>query len=177
MFTERRRGSLCVGFDERPRQSAALAFLVAKTAIDEGHTVALFPAGDAMPLMRDSVLDNLSGLGTGKLRDTYDAIVKGGGRFFSSGMSRNARDVTAADLKGKPADFATPNVLVRLSLEHDLKRCACTRRAASCFETSSGRNPPQGPLRSSLESSRLKDGFARSPGPDAPNRMLPPERF
>ena len=98
---------------------AALAFLVAKTAIDEGHRVALFLAGDAVQLIRDAVLDNLAGLGTGKLRDTYDAFVAGGGRFYLSGMSSNARGVTAADLKGKPAEFATPAVLVKLSLEHD----------------------------------------------------------
>ena len=48
---------------------AALAFLVAKTAQDEGHLVTRFLAGDAVPLMRGAVLDNLSGLGTGKLRD------------------------------------------------------------------------------------------------------------
>ncbi len=48
---------------------AALAFLVAKSAIDEGHTVSMFLAGDAVQLMRDAVLDNLNGLGTGKLRD------------------------------------------------------------------------------------------------------------
>lgn len=98
---------------------AALAFLVARTAIEEGHTVSLFLAGDAVQLMRDAVLDNLSGLGTGRLREHYDAIVKGGGKFYLSGMSSKARGVTEADLKGKPAEFATPNVLLRLSLEHD----------------------------------------------------------
>ena len=98
---------------------AALAFLVAKAALDEGHAVNIFLAGDAVQLLRDGVLDNLSGLGTGKLREHYDAIVKGGGRFYVSGMSSRARAVTEADLKGKPAEFATPNVLVRLSLEHD----------------------------------------------------------
>jgi uncharacterized protein len=98
---------------------AALAFLVAKTAIDEGHSVTLFLAGDGVQLMRDGVLDNLSGLGTGKLRELYDAVVKGGGKFYLSGMSSKARGLTEADLKGKPAEFATPNVLVRLSLEHD----------------------------------------------------------
>lgn len=104
-----------------PEQStrAALAFLVAKTVIDEGHTVSLFFAGDAVQLIRDAVLDNLSGLGTGKLREHYDAIVAGGGRFYLSGMSSKARGVTEADLIGKPAEFAMPNVLVRLSLEHD----------------------------------------------------------
>ena len=98
---------------------AALAFLVAKTAIDEGDTVTLFLAGDAVQLVRDGVLDNLSGLGTGRLRDLFDAIVKGGGRFYLSGMSSNARGVTESDLKGKPAEFATPSVLVRLAKEHD----------------------------------------------------------
>jgi predicted peroxiredoxin len=98
---------------------AALAFLVAKAAIDEGHTVSLFLAGDAVQLIRDPVLDTLAGLGTGKLRESYDAIVKGGGRFYLSGMSSTARGVTEADLKGKPAEFAQPSVLVRLSLAHD----------------------------------------------------------
>jgi predicted peroxiredoxin len=98
---------------------AALAFLIARTAIEEGHTVILFLAGDAVQLMRDGVLDNLSGLGTGKLREHYDAIVKGGGKFYLSGMSSKSRGLTEADLKGKPAELATPNVLLRLSLEHD----------------------------------------------------------
>ena len=98
---------------------AALAFLVAKTAIDEGDAVTLFLAGDAVQLMRNGVLDNLSGLGTGKLRDSFDAIVKGGGRFYLSGMSSNARGITENDLMGKPAEFATPSVLLRLAKEHD----------------------------------------------------------
>jgi predicted peroxiredoxin len=103
---------------EQPTR-AALAFLVARSALDEGHAVTLFLAGDAVQLIRDPVLENLAGLGTGKLREHYDAIVKGGGRFYLSGMSSSARGVIAADLTGKPAEFAQPAVLVRLSLEHD----------------------------------------------------------
>ena len=98
---------------------AALAFLVAKSAIEEGHSVSLFLAGDAVQLMHDAVLDNLVGLGTGKLREHYDAIVAGGGRFYLSGMSSKARGVTDSDISGKPVEYAMPNVLVRLSLEHD----------------------------------------------------------
>jgi uncharacterized protein len=45
--------------------------------------------------------------------------VKGGGRFYLSGMSSNARGVTDADLKGKLAEFAPPAMLVRLSLAND----------------------------------------------------------
>ena len=98
---------------------AALAFLVAKTAIEEGDAVTLFLAGDTVQLMRDGVLDHLSGLGTGKLRDSFDAIVKGGGRFYLSGMSSNARGISENDLQAKPAEFATPSVLLRLAKEHD----------------------------------------------------------
>ena len=98
---------------------AALAFLVAKSAIEEGHSVSLFLAGDAVQLIRDAVLDNLAGLGTGKLREHYEAIVTGGGKFYISGMSSKGRGVADTDLNGKPAEFAMPNILIRLALEHD----------------------------------------------------------
>jgi uncharacterized protein len=98
---------------------AALAFLVAKAAVDEGHSVSLFLAGEASQLIRESVLDSLSGLGTGQLREHFDALVAGGARFYVSGMSAKSRGVTEADLAGKPAEFAMPNLLVRLALEHD----------------------------------------------------------
>jgi hypothetical protein len=46
-------------------------------------------------------------------------IVKGGGKFYLSGMSSNARGVTAADIQGKPAELAPPAVLLKLALEND----------------------------------------------------------
>jgi predicted peroxiredoxin len=98
---------------------AALAFLVAKAGIEEGHTVSLFLAGDAVQLMRDGVLDNLGGLGTGKLRESYDAVVAGGAKIYLSWMSANARGLSAAEIEGKPAQFAMPSILVRLAVEHD----------------------------------------------------------
>ena len=98
---------------------AALAFLVAKAAIEEGHSVTLFLAGDAVQLMRDGVLDNLSGLGTGKLRESYDAVVADGTKIYLSGMSANWRGLSAADIEGKPAEFAMPKVLVKLAVECD----------------------------------------------------------
>jgi predicted peroxiredoxin len=98
---------------------AALGLLVAKAALDEGHTVSVFLAGDAVQLIRDAVLDSLVGLGTGRLREHFDALVSGGARFYVSGMSAKSRGVMDADLGGKPAEFAMPNVLVRLSLDHD----------------------------------------------------------
>lgn len=98
---------------------ATLAYLVAKSALAEGHSVSLFLAGDAAVLIRDAVMDSLNGLGTGNLREHFDALVKGGARFYVSGMSAKSRGVSDADLAGKPAEFAMPNVLVKLSLDHD----------------------------------------------------------
>ena len=98
---------------------AALGFLVAKTALAEGHAVTLFLAGDAATLLRNAELDKVEGVGTGKLREHYEAIVKAGGRFYVSGMSAKARGVTDADLQGKPAEFAMPTVLVQLAAEND----------------------------------------------------------
>lgn len=98
---------------------AALGFLVARTAIDAGHTVSLFLAGDGVQLLRDAVLDTLVGLGTGRLSESYNAIVAGKGRFYLSGMSSKARGVTEGDLAGKPAEFAIPATLVRLAVEAD----------------------------------------------------------
>lgn len=99
--------------------TAALGFLMAKTAVEEGHSVTLFLAGDAVQLIRNDVLDNLVGLGTGKLREHYDTIVSGGGKFYLSGMSSKARGVTEGDLKDKPVTMAMPKVLLQLSLESD----------------------------------------------------------
>ena len=98
---------------------AALGFLVAKTALAEGHTVTLFLAGDAVTLLRNAELDKVEGLGTGKLREHYEAIVKGGGRFFLSMMSSKARGITDADIQGKPAEFAPPTKLVQLAADSD----------------------------------------------------------
>jgi uncharacterized protein len=118
---ERNKMKILVHVTQGPENPtrAALAFLIARTAIEEGHSVTLFLAGDAVQLMRDSVLDNLAGLGTGKLREHYEIIVKGSGKFYLSGMSSKARGLTEAELNGKPVELVPPNVLLKLSLEHD----------------------------------------------------------
>jgi predicted peroxiredoxin len=101
---------------EDPTKSA-LAFLVARTAADGGWPVRVFLAGDAASLVRDAVIDGTVGLGTGRLREHYDAIVAKGGRFYVSGLSARARGITEADVAGKPAEMAMPAVLVRLVQE------------------------------------------------------------
>ena len=98
---------------------AALAFFVARAVVEEGHTATMFLAGDAVQLMRDAVLDSLTGLGTGSLREHYDKFAAGGGKLYLSGGSAKARGLGEADLAGKPHEMGSPNVLVRLAVEHD----------------------------------------------------------
>ena len=99
---------------------AALGFLVAASALKEGHQVDLFLAGDAVLLLHPDTLSTLEGKGTGKLQEHCDAIVSGGGLFYLSGMSSKARGIDAAHLEGKPAKFAMPDLLVRLAAEADV---------------------------------------------------------
>ena len=94
---------------------ATLGFLVGKSAIEVGHEVSLFLAGDAVQLLREPVLDSLVGLGTGSLRDSYDAIVAGGGTFYVSGMSSKTRGF---EPNGN-AELAMPDRLVQLAIEAD----------------------------------------------------------
>jgi len=98
---------------------AALGFLVAKAALEEGNEVTVFLAGDGVQLLRDSVLDSLTGLGTGSLRESFDAVVAGGAQLYASGMSSKARGVGESDLDGKPVELALPNRLVQLAFEAD----------------------------------------------------------
>lgn len=98
---------------------AALAFLVARTALEEGHPVDVFLGGDAVLLLKDDVLASLTGLGTGKLAEHYKIIVEKGGRFYLSANSSKARALTDADIEGKPAAFAPAAVFVRLAAAAD----------------------------------------------------------
>jgi predicted peroxiredoxin len=94
---------------------AALAFLVARSAQDSGHEVTLFLAGDAVQLLREPVLDSLVGLGTGSLRESYDALREGEARWYVSGMSSKARGFEPDGI----AEAVMPARLVELSLEAD----------------------------------------------------------
>jgi len=99
---------------------AALGFLVALSALKQGHTVNLFLAGDGASLISDKAQTTVEGLGTGKLGDHFQALVRGNARFYVSGMSAKARGLSEADLEGKPAEFAMPDVLVKLASAADV---------------------------------------------------------
>jgi predicted peroxiredoxin len=97
----------------------ALAFLVARTALKNGHDVDVFLAGDAVHLVRPATIDALHGVGTGSLREHVDALTAGGARFFASGMSSRARSVDAGAAGGLAVEFVMPDRKVELIFEAD----------------------------------------------------------
>ena len=74
---------------------AALGLLVARTALEAGHEVDLFIAGDGVGILRPETLDAAHGIGTGAFREHIDALVSGGATLYASGMSSKARGLTA----------------------------------------------------------------------------------
>lgn len=99
---------------------AALGFLVALTAQNEGHDVNLFLAGDGAALITDDALSSVEGVGTGKLQDHFNALMEGDATIYISGMSAKARDIAEQDLEGKSAEFAMPARLVQLAADADV---------------------------------------------------------
>ena len=98
---------------------AALGLLVARTAMEAGHSVDVFIAGDGVAIVRPATLDAGHGIGTGSLREHVDALAAGGATLYLSGMSSKARGIDAAALGGLAASLVPPTRLVELILEAD----------------------------------------------------------
>ena len=105
---------------EAPTQ-ADRAFLIARTAIEEGHSVSMFLAGSAVQLIKDEYMDTVLSIGTTatELRNSFTAIINGGGRIVLSEVSCGARGITEADLAGKRVELGQPNALVQMTAECD----------------------------------------------------------
>lgn len=98
---------------------AALALLVARSALEAGHDVDVFIAGDAVAVLRPETLDVAQGIGTGSIREHVDALVAGGVTIHASGLSSKARGLTPESLGGLAVTMAPPTRLVELTFAAD----------------------------------------------------------
>jgi len=98
---------------------AALALLVARSAVAAGHDVDLFIAGDGVGILRHETLDAGHGIGTGGFREHVDALVAGGATLYASGMSSKARGLGPDGLGALPVTMAPPDRLVELAFAAD----------------------------------------------------------
>jgi len=90
---------------------AALALLVARAAVDAGHAVRVFLAGDAVQLVRPETASATQGVGTGSFAEHWDALVAADVPILFSRLSANARGVDA-DLRAGQVEAAAPAQLV-----------------------------------------------------------------
>jgi uncharacterized protein len=94
---------------------AALGLLVARTALEEGHDVNVFLAGDAVQLAREETAAAAQGIGTGSVAEHLAALKEAGLTIFLSGMSSKARGVEG----GEGYELAPPQKLVELATSSD----------------------------------------------------------
>ncbi len=97
----------------------ALGLLVARTALETGHDVDVFLAGDAVTALREQTREAAQGIGTGSVREHWEALVAGGAKLFGSGLSARARGVTSETVDLGPVQLAPPARLVELAFEAD----------------------------------------------------------
>ena len=94
---------------------AALALLVARSAVEADHEVRVFLAGDAVQLARPETAAAVQGVGTGSLAEHWQALITAGVPIFLSGMSSKARGIEKPD----GTEMAAPSSLVELALWAD----------------------------------------------------------
>lgn len=90
---------------------AALALLVARTAVDDGHEVCVFLAGDAVQLAREATASAVTGVGTGAVADHLAALKEAGVTVHLSGQSSKARGIEGSDWM----QLSPPTKLVELA--------------------------------------------------------------
>jgi uncharacterized protein len=91
---------------------AALALLIARTAVEDGHEVQVFLAGDSVHLANEEKAAETNGLGTGAVAEHLAALKGSGMTIYLSGMSSKARGIEG----GEGVELAPPQKLVELAV-------------------------------------------------------------
>jgi uncharacterized protein len=97
---------------------AALALFVARMAVEEGHDVQVFLAGDAVQLARPATASLATGIGTGSFGEHWEVLSTAGVPIFLSAMSSQARGLEEESL-AEGAELAPPQKLVELAVWAD----------------------------------------------------------
>jgi uncharacterized protein len=88
---------------------------VARTAVDEGHEVQVFIAGDGVQLVRAETAAAAQGIGTGSVAEHLESLRSAGVPILLSGMSSKARGIEAR----QGYELAPPQKLVELAVWSD----------------------------------------------------------
>jgi uncharacterized protein len=97
---------------------AALGLLIARAAVEEGHEVTLFLAGDAVDFIRPETAEAAHGVGLGSVAEHLGAIRGTGAPVHLSGMSSKARGIDAS-VVGEGVQMSRPQDVVALATAAD----------------------------------------------------------
>lgn len=111
------RGRLLVHLTCGPENPtrAALALLVASTAVTNGHPVDVFIAGDGVTMLRPATIAAAVGIGTGAVGEHLEALRIAGAGLYASGQSAAARGLSPDDLSALGFAAAPPSKLIELA--------------------------------------------------------------
>ena len=105
------------------KNKLTLGLLVAVTSVKEGHEVKLFLAADGVHALNCQSEGEIVGEGTGDVMLHLNDLNAADVEIMVSGMSAKARGYDDNLLRGFNATFATPDQLIKASLEADIVLC------------------------------------------------------
>jgi len=98
---------------------ATFPFLMASGALDAGYQTAIILVGDAVVLMRSTVVDNMHGVGLPSLKELMSKVIAAKVPILICGLCARGREITEKDLAGKNAKFGTPVDGAKLITQYD----------------------------------------------------------
>jgi predicted peroxiredoxin len=94
---------------------AAFPFLHGTALAEAGHEVQIFLLGEAVNLMRDSVLHAVTPVGWPPLSEIMPKVLANNIQIYACGASSRARSIVESDLASKKAKFGNPQIFVQLT--------------------------------------------------------------
>ncbi len=94
---------------------AAFPFLHGIALAEAGHEVQIFLLGEAVNLMRDSVLHAVTPVGWPPLSEIMPKVLANNIQIYACGACSRARSIVESDLVSKKAKFGNPQIFVQLT--------------------------------------------------------------
>jgi predicted peroxiredoxin len=94
---------------------ACFAFLHGTALAEAGHEVQIFLLGEAVNLMKDSLLNTVTPVGWPPLKEIMPKVLSNNIQIYACGACCRARSVVQTDLDSKKAKFGNPQIFVHLT--------------------------------------------------------------
>ena len=94
---------------------AAFPFLHGTALAEAGHEVQIFLLGEAVNLMRDSVVNAVTPVGWPPLKEIMPKVLSNNIQIYACGACCRARSIVETDLQSKKAKFGNPQIFVQLT--------------------------------------------------------------